>query len=417
MKRRQFLKSMLFAGVGANTYLSGNPLSMVVNKAQAAQGKTLIVIFQRGGCDGLNTIVPYSDPNYYNLRPNIAIAAPDVNNSDSALDLNGEFGLHPALAPLLDIYQTGNMAVFPAVHYPEGSRSHFRSQHLIESAQVSELESDGWLNRHLQTQSFNASIRAASIGSEVAQSLRGEVTTSSFQDIDNFSLQINNDEQVNLLNTLKPVYHQAQGSASAHALLQRFALKTFTDLDAIQTVADQPLVIENGAQYPSTSFGRDLQQISRLVKAGIGLELATVDIGGWDHHSNQGGGESNGSQARSHKNFAEGIAALVKDLGDKMQDVVILTSTEFGRTAAENGSLGTDHGYASSWLVIGDSVQGGVKGNWPGLAPEQLQQGRFLAMDTDYRDIYAQILEHHLLNQNFSELIPGFNATDLGLFT
>ena len=414
MQRRQFLKGMAaFAGV--NSLLSGNPLSFRVNTAQAAEGKTLVTIFQRGGCDGLNAVIPFTEQRYYQLRPTIAVVPPDSNNPAAALNIDGTFGFHPSLAPLLNIYQDGQLAILPAVHYPDATRSHFQGQFYIESAQAQD-SSDGWLNRHLQTQSFVSQFRAVGLGNELDQSLRGGATAASLTSIDNFSLGVDESEQGLLLSRMGQVYAQDAGPSATKQLLHRFGRKVIDDLDIIAQIRQQPYIPANGAVYPDSSFGRDLMQIAQLIKSGIGLELATASIGGWDTHSNQGAGESGGRQARAHDNFARGIGALYTDLGELMGDVVIMTQTEFGRTSAENGSQGTDHGYASCWYAMGGGIQSGIYGDWPGLADDQLHQGRFLAQSVDYRDIYAQILTHHLQNNALDTLLPGHSVTDLGMF-
>lgn len=414
MNRRLFVKGLLAAGA-TNGLLSGNPLSLKVNTARAAEGKTLVVIFQRGGCDGLNSVIPYTEERYYQLRPTIAIAPPDAANPESAVDINGTFGFHPALAPLQQIYQGGQMAIMPTVHYPDATRSHFSGQHFIESGQRLN-ESDGWLNRHLQTQQFNAAFRAVGFGNELAQSLRGSQTVASLTSLDAFNLGIDEQDESMLLQHMGQVYNQDPGDRPTRQLLHRFGLKVTNDLDLIQQVRNQPYTPANGAVYPGNSFGRSLMQIAQLVKSGIGLELATAGIGGWDNHSNQGGGNAGGRQARAHAAFAQGIHALYTDLGAMMSDVVIMTQTEFGRTAAENGSQGTDHGYASTWYAMGGGIEGGVYGDWPGLAEDQLERGRFLQRTVDYRDIYAEILQHHLLNNDLTTLLPGHSVTPLGLF-
>ena len=414
MQRRQFLKGLMAVGA-ANSMLSGNPFSFRVNTAQAAEGKTLIVIFQRGGCDGLNGVIPYTEQRYYDLRPTIAIAPPDATNPQAALDINGQFGFHPALAPLLQVYQAGNMAILPTVHYPDATRSHFSGQHYIESGQRLE-NSDGWLNRHLQTQQFPSAFRAVGFGNELDQSLRGQATAASLTNLDGFNVGVSGEEQSLLLSNLSQVYGQDPGQRPARQLLHRFGMKVVEDLDLIEQIRQQPYTPANGAVYPGNGYGRTLMQIAQLVKSGVGLELATASVGGWDTHSEQGGGEAGGRQARAHANFAQGIHALYTDLGEMMNDVVIMTQTEFGRTAAENGSAGTDHGFASSWYVMGGGVQGGVFGQWPGLEADQLHQGRFLASTVDYRDIYAEILGVHLQNNNMATLLPGHDPQVLGLF-
>ena len=414
MKRRQFLKGLMTVA-GTNTLLSGNPLSFKVNTAQASVGKTLIVLFQRGGCDGLNSIIPYTEERYYQLRPTIAIAPPNINNSESAIDIDGTFGFHPSLAPLMQIYQAGELAIMPTVHYPNASRSHFSGQHFIESAQLQDV-SDGWLNRHLQTQQFVSSFRAVGFGDELAQSLRGNATAATLNNLSSFNLGVSEEEQSLLLQDMGQVFSQQANANPTKKLLHRFGLKVTQDLELLQQIRNQVYIPSNGAQYPNSTFGRTLKQIAQLTKAGIGLELATASLGGWDHHSGQGGGQLLGHQSRSHADFANSIAALYTDLGDRMQDVVIMTQTEFGRSAAENGSQGTDHGYASTWYAMGGGIQSGIYGQWPGLAEDQLEQGRFLQKTVDYRDIYAEILSHHLQNNDFATLLPGYSPQPLGIF-
>ncbi|NTS77121.1 DUF1501 domain-containing protein [Catenovulum sp. SM1970] len=401
----------MMAVAGVNTFLSGSPLSMRINPAHAPEGKTIVSVFQRGGCDGLNCVIPYNEGHYYDMRPTIAIGAPDAP-TNAALDLNGQFDLHPALSGLHQLYQAGSLAILPTVHDPNGSRSHFQSQHYIESGQRQSV-SDGWLNRHLQTQNSNASFRAVGFGSNLAQSLRSDETVASLTRLANYNIGLDNEEETLLLQRLSPLYQQSASSAN-QSLLNRFGLRVFNDLDLIGQIRSQDYQPENGAQYPNNNFGNQLREVAQLIKSGVGLEAATVDIGGWDTHSNQG--TANGSQARSLTAFSQGIHAFVTDLADYMQDVVLLTSTEFSRPAHENGSRGTDHGYASTWFAIGGGIQGGLFGDWPGLSQNQLRDGRYLDATVDYRDIYAEILTHHLTHNQLASLLPDFTPQTLNLF-
>ncbi|WP_018693978.1 DUF1501 domain-containing protein [Algicola sagamiensis] len=415
MKRRTFLQSLLAGTAGAHAWLSSSPLSLSFNRALAAEGKTLVVVFQRGGCDGLNCIVPYADPRYYVLRPTIGIPAPDPANPESAIDLDGTFGFHPQLAALHPSWVAGNLALLPTVQYDSPSRSHFSSQHFIESGQRENV-SDGWLNRHFQTQQFAAQLRAVGISNELVQSLRGNATVTSISNIDTFSLGISEAEQTLLLGHLGDQYASTDDMLPNHRLVNRFGSQVVQDLDVIQYVRSLPYNPDNGAVYPSSSFGRSMTQVAKLIKADVGLEVATVDIGGWDTHSNQGAGQANGSQARALRNLATGVAALSQDLGSRMDNTVILICTEFGRTAHENGSRGTDHGVASTWYVLGNTVQGGIYGSWPGLDEGDLDRGRFLRHTIDYRDIYGDILTQHLENNALEELLPGHTYQPIGLF-
>ncbi|ARU55458.1 hypothetical protein OLMES_1381 [Oleiphilus messinensis] len=415
MNRRRFFKTMLTATAGTMAAISGNPFSAKIKLAQAATGKTVVILFQRGGCDGLNTCIPYGDSAYYSLRPTIAVAPPS-SNSASALDLDGYFGLHPGLQSLMPIWDAGDLAVMPAVHYPDGSRSHFDSQQYIESG-YSSRNLDGWLNRYLQMTPGPGDMRAVSFGSDLAQALRGDVTVSSIEDLNSFDLGIPQSDSDRLLGNLSAVYDQlsTEGRASRE-LVKRFGSRLIHDMSALRDIDASTYVPENGAQYPSHSTGRQLQQVAQLIKSGVGLEAATVSIGGWDTHSNQGGGEATGGHYRSHTRFAESIGAFYQDLGNRMSDVILLTCTEFGRTAQENGSRGTDHGYASTWFALGGGIRGGVYGAWPGLATDQLHDGRYLEMSLDYRNVFGDILTQHMLTNNLELVLPGHTYQGVGLF-
>lgn len=413
MNRRRFLKQLLAAPVAmsglASSQLLFNPL--LFKSAHAAEpfnGKTLVVIFQRGGCDGLNVVVPYADPAYYQLRPTIAIAPPGSGQGGAAIDLDGFFGLHPSMAPFHSIFQNQHLAIMPSVHYPDASRSHFDSQQLIENG-VPEMMTDGWLNRHLGSQSQDSIIRAVSLGNETAHALRGAAEVVSFNDVSEFSLGENPN-----LDFLAQAYQQSVSEQQMNRwLLHQQGQIMFDNLEILQTLAEQTYTPANGAVYPDNSYGRQLEQVAQLIKSNVGLQVANIDIGGWDTHSNQGGAE--GNQATRMASFASGIEALYRDLGAHMNNVVILTMTEFGRTAAENGSRGTDHGNASCWFAIGYGINGGIYGDWPGLSSGQLYQERYLQHNIQYSDVFAEVLSKHLLNQQLSYVLPDHQYSPIGL--
>ncbi len=429
MKRRHFIKGMLSTGlVAAGSCVFRVPLISTV-QATPSGSPTVVVIFQRGGCDGLNTVVPYADNEYYNLRPTIGIPAPG-NGTFSALDLDGFFGLHPSMASLLPMFDAQNMAILPSVHYPDPSRSHFDSQHFIESgisrenlgtANLNNL--NGWLNRHLQVSGNIAPLQAVGFGSKLAQSLRGSIPVQSFSFINSFNLGLQGTDQQNLVNSVLPIYQQQPSPQSSYReLVHQFGQTLFSNLDAVLAINTDAYTPENGAAYPNGTYGRQLREVAQMIKSpDIGLQVVTVDTGGYDTHSNQGAGEPEGSLSRRLREFSDGIAALVTDLGNKMDDVIIVTMTEFGRTAQENGSQGTDHGNAASWFVLGNNIQGGIylNGNWPGLVAEDLYQERYLAATVDYRDIFGDILFNHLgqSETDLASLLPGHSYNSLGLFT
>lgn len=422
--RRSVIKVLAGLSLGLGGFVLTNPFQPRFRVANASTGKTLIVIFQRGGCDGLNTIVPYTEADYYTMRPTIAIAPPDPLNPEAAIDLDGFFGLHPALAPFEPIFLAGDMAILPTVHYPSATRSHFDGQPLIETAaSVPQQGLDGWLNRHLSSHGHSAALRAASFSHKedagLAASMRGPTVVSSFNDLTKFNLGMDNGE-AELLQRLSQVYGQVANPEKVYRqMLQDFGQVVISDLSTINNIDFSNYTPSNGAVYPNTKFGLQLMQTAQLIKEGVGLELVALSLHKWDHHRDQGGGNTGGKQYNRFVEFAGGISACYQDLGSLMNDVVILTMTEFGRTARENGSFGTDHGNASAWFVIGKAINGGIYlgSGWPGLAPEQLHGDRDLEHTVDYRDVMGEILTLHLGNNDLATVLPGHTYSPIGFIT
>lgn len=411
MHRRSFLRALASSAMMATgTGLLG--LNAWPRPAHAATGKTLLVIFQRGGCDGLNTCVPYGDPDYYRLRPTIAIAPPDATDPTAALPLDGFFGLHPTLTGLADIYANGDLAILPTVHYGGSTRSHFDSQAFIESGAESRLP-DGWLNRYMSKKPLPAQLRTIAMADQMPQSMRGSLYVPVLRDLETIALNTGANEAESLLATLLRANNKDNGLNSPYAGLLSTAAEGMVDnVNLMRSLDPEGYRPSNGAVYPETHFGRQLSQLAFLIKAGVGLETATLNINGWDTHTNQGA--ASGRQARSLSNFGNGIGAFYRDLGSSMKHVVVVTCTEFGRTAAENASRGTDHGGASTWFVIGKSLNGGIHGNWPGLAPEQLQVGRQLRFTVDYRNVLGEILRRHLGSGSLQDIFPGHRYRPVG---
>jgi uncharacterized protein (DUF1501 family) len=420
MQRRIFLKSGALALVTMG--LSPRFLRRAVLYAEqrgAARGKTLICLFQRGAADALNVVVPHGDPFYYSLRPSIAIAAPArAAGGDGALDLDGFFGLHPALAPLMPLYKRGMLAPIHAVGSPSSTRSHFDAQDFMETATPDDKSTrDGWLNRLLAATDRKASARlAAAAGSTTTpaalrgialaaqppRALDGAQPTIALRSLEELRIRAGGADASRLENL-----YQTMGADLVHGdgADAREATRILRGLDPSSYVP------ANGAAYPRSDFGRRLEQIAQLVKADVGMEIAFADVGGWDTHVNQGG--ATGQLAGRLDDFAQSIAALVTDLGERMSDVVILTMSEFGRMARENGNRGTDHGHAGAMFAIGGSVKGGrVYGRWPGLGPDQLYEGRDLALTTDFRSVFAEIAQRHMGAVRSEALFPGFAAAD-----
>ena len=417
MYRRDFCKAILGVALGTCTYTVANPMRSLFRFVKKNTGKTLVVVFQRGGCDGLNTIVPHGEDAYYSLRPNIRIAPPSAN-SLSAIDLDGFFGLHPALESFYPLFDNGNLAILPTIHYPKASRSHFDSEHFLESAAAladrgKKDDLDGWLNRHLATRNKPGQLRAVSFGNSVSQALRGEVNVSSFNDLSKFNLGLDEDRGDLLLSRLIGLYGQSPDPDTVNRSLTHSAGEVaLNNLEVINDIHSQNYVPANGAVYPSSRYGRQLMQTAQLIKASVGLEIVTISHGGYDTHGEQGGAE--GRHASRLFEFSNGITALYQDLGDRMSDVVILTMSEFGRTARQNGSIGTDHGNASCWFVLGGTgnINGGIHGTWPGLQEDQLYKGRYLDFTVDYRNLLGEITTKFLDNPNLDIIFTGNDGQD-----
>lgn len=420
MKRRDFIRKLGQGYLAASIAFLDNPFRPRFRIARAASGKTLIVVFQKGGCDGLNTVIPYTEQSYYDYRPTIAIPAPDPGNPESAIPLDGMYGLHPALAPLEEIFFAGDLAILPTVHYPNGALSHFDSQPLIETAaSVPDQGLDGWLNRHLVSQASSARLRSigyvADEDAGLPDSLRGPAIASTFADMTNFHLDLSPAEQAALLERLTPIYEQTGDPGKIYSkLVHDYGRAVINDVAVLGSIDFSGYVPANGAVYPDTGFGRAMKQTAQLIKEGIGLEIAALTLHKWDHHQLQGGGQPSGRHYRSLAEFGGAIGALYRDLGPMMNEVVLMTSTEFGRTARENASGGTDHGNASVWFVMSPMVAGGfhMGTGWPGLS--NLHRNRALEHTVDYRDVYGEILTKHLGHTDLSTLLPGHSYNPVG---
>jgi uncharacterized protein (DUF1501 family) len=404
--RRFFVKSCGLALVSfavAPSFLKRTALAQTL----AGAGKDrpiLIAIFQRGAADGLSMVVPFGDRHYYGARPQIAIPEPKRGDPEAAIDLDGFFALHPALAPLKPLYDAGHLAIVHAVGSPDNTRSHFDAQDYMESATPGDKNTvDGWLNRYMRAKNSSQAspFRAVAFGPVLPRTLMGRAPAVAMTDIAGFGVHGGQDD-VQLAQGFEALYTQSFAD-----FLQATGKEAFEAVKLLKKANPQQYQPADGADYPRTSFGKALQQTAQLIKADIGLEVAFIDIGGWDTHAYQGAAQ--GQLANRLQDFSGGLAALHRDLVDRMQKVVVLTMTEFGRMLNQNGSGGTDHGHASCLFVLGGPVKGGkVYGQWPGLAPEQLHEGRDLALTTDFRDVFAEVAAHHLGASNLRVIFPGF---------
>lgn len=434
MNRRAFIREGSFAllALGLPPAFLSQPL-LARSLSAGAKKKTLICIFQRGAVDGLSMVVPYGEEAYYGARRSTAILQP--GRAGGALDVDGLFGFHPALAPLHQLYGRRELLVLNAVGSPHPTRSHFDAQDFMESGTPGVKSTrDGWLNRVLAETPCDCdgrtladarkhaadhragqvamatlpALRGVAMGAELPRSLRGRHPALAIQDLARFGVRGGRDAAAE--ETFRTVYAPQTGDVVSGAADDAFA--------AVEVLrAANPLQYRPAAhvRYPTGEFGRSLQQIAQLLKAGVGVEIAFADLGGWDTHRAQGAAD--GQLANRLRELAQGIRALHDDLGDRMEDVVILTMSEFGRTVRENGTGGTDHGHANCMLVLGGGVRGGrVAGRWPGLEREQLNEGRDLALTTDFRDVFAELATRHLGARRPDALFPGY-AVDPARFT
>jgi uncharacterized protein (DUF1501 family) len=399
--RRAFLKGSAVAIFGVGAIPAWLSRSVYAADGSARRRKILVAIFQRFAVDGLNMVVPFGEQRYYALRPSIAIPKPD-GTPNSAIDLDGFFGLHPSLAPLKPMFDARQLAIVEAVGSPDPTRSHFDAQDYMESGTPGfKATADGWMNRALPKQRGPASpVRAVSLGPNLPRILRGR----------NDAVAVNNLNDFRVRDPEGEVPFESMYESTLDTMLHGTAKETFSAVKIMQSIQKQSYTPANSANYPNGRFGQSLEQIARLIKADVGLQVAFADIGGWDTHVNEVGAQpAMGQLANNLADFGQALAAFYQDLGDRMEDVAVVTMSEFGRTARENGNRGTDHGHANVMFVLGGGVRGGkVYGDWPGLEDEQLYEARDLALTTDFRDVLGELVAGHLGNGNLRAVFPGY---------
>jgi uncharacterized protein (DUF1501 family) len=401
--RRVFLKDSALALFGVGAAPAWLARASFAKDAPGARKKILIAIFQRGAVDGLNVVIPHADRAYYALRPSLAIPRPNGSEA-SAIDLDGHFGLHPALKALKPLWDTKQLAIVEAVGSPDPSRSHFDAQDYMESGTPGvKATSDGWLNRAIPSEPQPSPLRAVALSADLPRSLRGQNKALAIGSLNDFQVR-----DRTAANTFESMY-----GASSDLVLNGTARETFEAMRLVESIRKARYTPAGGARYPNGRLGQCLEQIARMIKADIGLEVAFTDVGGWDTHVNEIGAQPHlGQLANLLGNFGDSLAAFSRDMGDRMADISIVTMSEFGRTAKENGNRGTDHGHANVMFVLGGSVRGGkVYGEWPGLEREQLHEGRDLKITTDFRTVLSEVVSKQMGNQNMAGVFPGFNDT------
>lgn len=369
----------------AQTFITGN----------RDERRTLVVIFLRGGADGLNIVAPLQDDGYYNARPRIAIAR------SAAVQLDGFYGLNPQLKELLPAYQNGALAIIHAAGSEDSTRSHFEAQDLMEHGG---LIGGGWLGRFLRVHgaALSSPLAAVAVGKEVPESLRGAPATV-FQSLDDFSLGADPQPLLSALGRLYSGEKDNLGNAG------RYTLEAAHRIATLRAALYQPA---NGARYGTDGFSQGLLQIARLIKARVGLEAASLDLRGWDSHFGQAT-----IMDPLMTRLAKGLAAFYQDLGKEMETTSVVVMTEFGRRLEENSAFGTDHGRGSVMFVLGGGVKGGrVLGKWPGLSKEVLEGPGDLPVVNNYRNVLAPILARHGAGEALGQIFPGFELAPMDLY-
>jgi len=399
--RRIFLRNSALAVVGTAAVPSFLTRAAFGAQESGTRTKRLVVIFQRGAADGLNIVVPYAEPQYYAMRPSINIPKKAV------LDLNGFFGLHPSMSAFQPLWQHGHLAIVHAAGSPDTTRSHFDAQDFMETGTPGvKITEDGWLNRSLHAMPGPAQtspFRAIALGPSVPRILGGSEPAVAMNNINDFSVGGKNPKGSPAASAFEAMYDH-----SSDSVLHGTGEETFDAVKMLKAADPGKYAADPGANYPKGRFGDSLRQLAQLIKANLGVQVAFADISGWDHHVNEGA--TQGQLANVLTDFSQSLAAFSTDLGDLMEDTVVVTMSEFGRTARENGNRGTDHGHANVMFVLGGPVKGGrVYGRWPGLDQAQLYEGRDLALTTDFRQVIGEAVARHMGNTNLANVFPGYD--------
>jgi uncharacterized protein (DUF1501 family) len=398
--RRVFLRNSALAAVGTASLPSFLTRAAYGAADPGSRPKRLIVLFQRGAADGLNIVVPHGEAAYYAARPTINIP------KKSVLDLDGFFGLHPSMSAFQPLWKQGHLAIVHAAGSPDPTRSHFDAQDYMESGTPGvKVTEDGWLNRALhELPTDKAAFRAIALGPSLPRILAGKETAVAVNNLNDFSVGGRNPRAGPMSNTFEAMY-----ANSVDTVMHGTGQETFDAVKMLKAADPAKYTPSTNASYPRGRFGDSLKQLAQLIKANLGVQVAFADIGGWDHHVNEG--STQGQIANILSEFSQSIAALWTDLGELAEDTVIVTMSEFGRTARENGNRGTDHGHANVMFVLGGSVKGGkVYGRWPGLDQSQLYEGRDLAVTTDFRLVLGEIVSQYLGNRDLKTVFPGFEG-------
>lgn len=415
ISRRSFLK-----GTGKIALAAGT-MSALLPRVSLAQGgdsdrDIILQIYLRGGCDGLSMVAPYGEDAYYTYRPTIAIPRPDSSAPNRAIDLDGFFGVSPAMSPLMDAYAAGNLLFVHAAGLMNSSRSHFDNQRWMETGYIDSIsDGTGWLGRHLATTApirSENTLRGVALSQAIPLTLGGGPGTDSVPDVANYGVTGKNKfQQKSREALLRTLY-----SPDPDPMVRRAALAVLDTVNLLRDIHFDNYQPAGQAIYPESSLGYAMKSAAALIRSDIGVEAMTIDLGGWDTHTEAG--TNGGWLYFLLGDLAASMGAFHKDLvgANRMGRTMVVVMSEFGRTAHENDSRGNDHGTGGAMMVLGGAVNGGrVLTDWPHLNPGSLYEGQDLATTIDYRDILTEIVGKRLSNAaNLDTVFPGFTATDRG---
>lgn len=414
LSRRRFLGlgGAALAAVSAPAWL---PRVAYADSHDSARD-VLVSVFLRGGADGLTLCVPFGEAAYYRHRPTLAVPPPDASGTARAIDLDGFFGLPPAMAALESLYRAGNLALIHACGQHHPTRSHFDAMHFMEVGQGDPPASrvTGWLGRHLAATAPSlpdALVRAIGVGYGLQRSLVGGPQAVPVRDLASYGFEGDPSSEAARRATVAAMY------AAADDVLAGSAANTFRTIELLGQIDVVGYLPGDGAVYPDSDLGTALRSAAALIRADVGIEAIAIDVGGWDTHDEQA--PIDGKMAQIMAGLADGLAAFRTDLSASgRDDVTTVAMSEFGRNAIENGSLGTDHGHGNVMMVLGAQVDGGrVVTHWPGLEIDQLYEGQDLEVTIDYRDVLAEIITKRTPNADIRTVFddPSFVPVDRGV--
>lgn len=376
--------------------------------AEPPPGDLLVCVFLRGGMDGLAAVPPLGEAEFHDARPTLALPDSGTASTEQVLNLDDRFGLHPSLTPLKGIFEEGDLALIHACGSPDPTHSHFEAMDYMERGTPGEKNlSTGWISRHLQTSYWtnDSPFRAVGVGESLPVSLRGPVPATALRSIAEFHLPGDPEAIRGLQETLSALYSLTPSDELGQQLADHAAL-TFSAIDMLANLDPGQYQPQGGASYDEDPFGQAMAQVAQLAKADLGLEVACLDLGGWDTHVQQ-----EVTLPSLLATLASGLEAFYVDMGPRLESTTVVVMSEFGRRLRPNGGGGTDHGHGNAMFVLGGGIRGGtVYGDWPGLSDEALYGPGDLAVTTDFRTVLSEILVNRLGNKSTEQVFPGFEV-------